>query len=203
MLLASTSLALIKFQIVIPVILLLAVRRGWKLLVGFSVAGTVLMLQFGRAILKGFVGAVLYATHAAEGAPWSMPNLRGIVYGLTGADHFAVTVALSLASWEIAVYFVRRSDHYFAVAILALLVSYHLHLHDLTLLLIPLAAARKHIVAACYIAPPAFLFTNPHLLWFMGFLLLAPLADGSTPAPYLLRRCWRRQRQGQRGGCSP
>jgi len=79
---------------------------------------------------------------------------------------------------------VRRSDHYFAVAILAaLLVSYHLYLHDLTLLLIPLAAARKHIVAAYYIAPPAFLFTNPHLLWFMGFLLLAPLADGSTPAP--------------------
>ena len=149
------SLALVKFQIVIPVISLLAVRRGWKLLVGFSVAGTVLMLQFGIAILKGFAGAVLHATHADESAPW--PNLRGIVYGLTGADHFAATVALSLAIMRIAVYFVRRSDHYFAVAILAaLLVSYHLHLHDLTLLLIPLAAARKHIVAVCYIAPQLF-----------------------------------------------
>jgi len=141
--------ALFKFHIVIPLALLLAIRRP-RLLAGFScVAGALAAIS---AMMVGWSGLLEYVrfvlhleNHGAGGTPAAaMPNLHGVMTELVGkgngtaANVLAMVcslIVLGMTWWRIG----RRKTsirYAFVIAIVTgILVSYHTVIHDLTLLL--------------------------------------------------------------------
>ena len=195
------ALALFKLQIVVPLAFLLICWRGLSVLAGFALGtGIVGALSFWLVGLRGLRAFfnVLVTTSLVNGAsaadqaataqvPSTMPNIRGLLYGIAGPylpRSYLTLLTLALSSalliWIVATLFrTKESDVAFALAsVAALLVSYHLHAHDLTLLLLPIAllAARPArlftiIVIASFALPPALLVFGGQAL----FLLAVPL----------------------------
>lgn len=156
--------ALFKFQFVLPIAALFLLRRRWKLVGGFSAAGVVLVVL--SLLLVGVNGLMHYPALLIEqnrglhsGAlqgltgifPCDMPNLRGLLFrALSGfLPESLVNLTIVAASAVLFFWWARRSarlpadsralDLMFSVDIcIAVLVSYHAELHDLTLLLIPI-----------------------------------------------------------------
>ena len=212
------ALALFKFQVIIPLAVLLTVWRGIRLLAGF-LAGTALVLgvsfwivgmhgmsAFGRLLLSSSLVIHQQPTDIPDVGltPIVMPNLRGLLYGGGGKDlpHnwllvLTLTASVILLFW--AAYLIRRQHDNasgFALAITAaLLLSYYLHPHDLTplLLVIGLLSCRPRpyftaLVAACFILPVVlqFRYGQPHYIMaipLLGFMLLVacrPAVSGSA-----------------------
>ena len=186
------ALGLFKLQIVIPLTFLLICWRGLSVLAGFALgSGLVTAISFclvGLPGLRAFLG-VLVTTSAVNGAasgqiPSKMPNLRGLVHSLADPylPSFVATILTALLSAVLLVWMARclrnkDSDIAFALAtIAALLLSYHLHVHDLTLLLLPigLLAARPTkpftiLVFACFVLPPLLLLSgSDHTLFVLA-----------------------------------
>ena len=146
---AVLACGLFKFHLVLPLALVLAVRRPRLLLGLFPVAAVLLAIW---ATMTGWHGIADYGhltayteTHGAAGTRISaMPNLRGLIAELAGKSEgtsgtllaiVSATAALGIALWEVG----RRATgtrFAFAVAIVTcILVGYHAVIHDLTLLL--------------------------------------------------------------------
>lgn len=153
------ALGLFKFQIVLPLALILFCgefkKCRWKFMEGFGLVGCGL-LAFSAAICGKSVFAAypaflihLPSERFAGIEPGAMPNLRGIVDLLIGSgepSHAGIVITiLSMAFFFWAVFasparprHPRDFEIFFAAATLcALLVSYHLNPHDLTLVLLP------------------------------------------------------------------
>ena len=201
------GLSLFKMQVALPLALLLIIWRGRRVFAGFLVAAAMIlgvscwfvglagMQGYGRMLLRSTLLGGENATEQLVTAmyPVAQANLRGLLYGCGGKylPHsllLGLTFLLSLALLMWTVYLVRKEQDQgtaFAAAIIgALLLSYHIHIYDLTVLLLPIAllAGRdakyfREIVAACFIMPlllvpftiqPAFLMAIPLL----GFLAL-------------------------------
>jgi hypothetical protein len=131
--------------------------------------------------------------------PRGMPNLRGMLFSLSGAhlpnvwlQSEIVGVSLLVLWWTAR----RRKEmtspgSAFVLALLcAMFVSYHLQVHDLTLLILPVAlllnrasqesAMRKQIKIAAlpglFLVPPVYLVLTTHgLLWLLCLPMLALL----------------------------
>jgi hypothetical protein len=151
------SLVLQKFQLLVPSLLLLLLKRRWKVLAGFMGGSAVLLLVSWA--LVGLSGLESYARLLVEMSGWverkgiyptQMHNFRGQFYAVLYPDHVVLanilTVIASLlllvllarawsGSWETE----RPSfDLKFALLLTtSLLVSPHLNFHDLSLLLLP------------------------------------------------------------------
>jgi hypothetical protein len=102
-----------------------------------------------------------------------MPNINGLLYmlGTRALNAHLAFVLVSAASLGLLFWCIllarkaQRENTAFAIAILCgMLVSNHLYIHDLTLLLLPIAlVGRKHpkIVFALYALPPTlFMFAG-------------------------------------------
>lgn len=162
------ALALFKFQIALPIAVLIAIRTGWRFTAGFFVttAGVVIlcirivglagMAAYWRCLLGA--GSAIDRTVLAQERmglfPMSMPNLAGLLYAGGGRFlHSPVVFDLVSAICSIVVFIwcariVRRAELKvaFSIAILCgLLVSYHLFIYDLTLALIPVALLANRI----------------------------------------------------------
>jgi hypothetical protein len=196
------GLSMFKLQIALPLALFLLVRYASVtffsgVAAGIGLAGALSIAVTGWGVLLSF-GRVLKLTTAATLAPGSsavlavaplaMPNLKGLISGITlnrspGRALFATTILLSLL---IAIVVVRRLwaakpllDGSFSIALTAALVlSYYLHMQDLTVLLLPLglmAGNRNRNFALAtwllYIAPPFVVMLGHNLI----FLLSLPL----------------------------
>lgn len=192
------ALALFKFQIILPIVVLVAIRHGWRFIAGFVAASIgVFLLCLG---VGGFLGMSTYF-HLLTGAssavgksalaqqrlsvfPLAMPNLSGLLYAcgarfLHSAAAFDALVAicsLGLFLWCARV--VRKSDDRtsFSIAILcSLLVSYHLYIYDLTPALLAIALVADHMQRYIVLS----LFVLPLILVPFGsnsfFLLAVPL----------------------------
>ncbi len=163
------GLGLFKFQIVLPFLLVMALRRKWRVLQGVEV--TAIVLAGLCVLLVGWTGMVEYAGFVAETDrvqahgtihASAMPNLRGLVaFGFGPAlsvnERRLATAALSLLLLLLAARTWPKSgdengerfDLGFAVAVVAaLLASYHFNGHDATLLLLPVALALRHLKRA-------------------------------------------------------
>ncbi len=200
------ALGLFKFQFALPLLLLFLLRRRWKVILAFSAVATLLLL-FCLPV-TGVGGTLRYAnflwdlnrslaSHAAQEAraiyPETMPNLRGALYALskgrfperyTKLAVLLLSVALliwsSLKCFPSGINPDRTSDLSFSLAVVvALLVSYHLQLHDLSLLSLPAAMLLKHTVsggvrsAPVRLAVPALLTT-----FFLSPLYLVLMKEG-------------------------
>lgn len=204
------ALCLFRFQLALPIALLLTIRRGPRFAAGFLTAGTAIAalcvsltgwagtLEFVHLLrgvsLSGDQSAkaqFLFAMH-----PLAMPNLFGLLFAcgtkyLAALPAMAVTVATYGAVFLFAVFHIRRVSSHAAMAIsvlTAVLVSHHLYLHDATLLLLPLALLRgeRALVAsaiAYYLPLLLFFFVGTQSLFFLALPTLVLLWSTSRPEP--------------------
>jgi hypothetical protein len=144
---------LFKFHLIIPFVLILALRRKWPFLKGFMLVGSLLILTSiavsEPSVLTTYPRLLLLNPiyqQIGGFAPEYMPNIRGFVHLLLNG-RAAVISALLLAGGSLAaMWFAAHnwSDEQFgfsfSAAVLAtMLCSYHLYNYDLTLLLLPIS----------------------------------------------------------------
>jgi len=200
------ALALFKLQVIVPLISLLVVWRGLRILGGFLTGSlAVSAVSFwlvGVGGMQHFVLLVLMSSlvsnqspliAAATGQrPELMPNLRGLVYGCGGKylPHdwlTGVTLVLSVALLVWVVRLLRNSQDEatgFALSLIgAALLSYHFHSHDLTVVLLAIAllAGRQlphfdAVVLVCFLLPVMVLFFFVRSHFVMAIPLLALVA---------------------------
>ena len=141
------SLALAKFQIVLPVALLFLIWRRWRFVAGF-VTGAVLLLAISLYLTGGVLLNYLHSlagmsqgisTAAAQSRvgifPIQMPNLFGLLHSLSGGAPWGQGLGLAFSALVLVWAMSQRPS--LPLALLAgLLVSYHLYLYDLTILLL-------------------------------------------------------------------
>ena len=182
------GLALFKFQFILPTAAILAFQMGRKFVLAF--AATALALLGSCWALVGTAGLRNYWQMVEQGTPemtWRMPNIRGAVESLGGPPLVAVILGLGLCAW-CAFRVGRLGTSGFGLAIVcSLLASYHGHVYDCVLLIIPVFCAMEEALrksshefglwpALFFVMLPVYvLLTRWHATWlFAGlFLLLA------------------------------
>jgi len=189
------GLGLFKFPLVLPLVVLLVCaqdRNGRAALAkGFSLIA--LALAGLSAAISGWSVFSVYPKFLfhlqdqpfAGIVPSAMANFRGLLYLFSHSDHSPTAVAtlsilcaaaliLTLMGWKLMD---RKNKSQFDLAfantvVFALLVSYHLNPHDLSLLLLPIALlVRRALARTVNASEPASWIT----LGLLGILLLPPL----------------------------
>ena len=167
---ALVGFGLFKFQIVLPIALLLLLWRRWRFSVGFALSAAAVGLislwlvgaagaeTYVRSLIHMSVGLASRAEQFRYGiSPAAMPNLRGLIFGLANTRFSAfwlqaVTIILSGATLLGVALLARRKQwgvDAFLVAITAsAMVSYHLLIHDLSVMLIPIALTLNRFIDA-------------------------------------------------------
>jgi hypothetical protein len=164
------SLCAIKGHLFVLTPLVFLIHRRWRVLAGGATGGFILLtISF---LTDGWDWPRRYLTLLANPElhpnPSSMPNLRGLIFGITGADHPAaywllailVVAAVAWLAWKI-----RDLEMAFAMSLVAgLLVGYHAYLQDAVLLLLPfsIVIAKSKVVplrvlVALAILPPIYI----------------------------------------------
>lgn len=154
------GLGLFKFQISLPIALLFFVWRRWRFTAGFALScaavGTLSLWLVGVTQVTAYARSLASVSVASSGEalirnaidPLRMANLRGLIFAVAGQRLSptwvqAITIALSAAVVvAVAALFPRRGKGMdaFLVAITAsAVVSYHFLIHDMSVLLIPIA----------------------------------------------------------------
>ncbi len=162
------GLGLFKFQIVIPIALLFLVWRRWRFSAGFVLAAILVGLLSLSLVGLSQVGVyfrslLLMSLRLASPvdqfkygiSPALMPNLRGLLFGLLDrkfplfwTQTLTIVVSLAVLVW-VAMVPVRRVTESFLLAITtSVLVSYHLLIHDMSVLLIPIALTLSRFIEA-------------------------------------------------------
>lgn len=195
------ALAMFKYQIVIPVALLIAIRRGWRFASGFLLGSTgvglVSFCLIGLAGLKNYLRVMLGVTYfdhpvarniALVPEPSSMPNLAGLIFEFSSHllhsavafNTLVIACSLTLLAW--CARSIRRGDAKvaFSIAVLGgLLLSYHLLIYELTILLLPIAllAGRIHryIMVPLFVLPFVTISIGPQWIFLVGAPIMAML----------------------------
>lgn len=173
------ALGLFKFQFFIPLVAILGLRHR-RLLAGFAMVGIPLLAANAAPLGKAGVMQYLTLTRLADGheSPQRLTTLRGLVGVLFDSPHLWLVIGLSVAMVLIAALLRadRRANFSLAI-IISLLVSYHSHLYDDVLLLIPIAwMAASENRLLCW-APELLLVVAFALSWDTNtnYLMVIPL----------------------------
>jgi len=196
------ALALFKFQIAIPIAVLVAIRRGRRFGTGFlataSLIGLLCLGIVGRSgiasltrILSGAVSATDQNHALLQNGmgiyPSAMPNIAGLFYACGGRllPAFVSLAVVGLCSLGLLLWSARavrgaNEEVAFSIAILCgLLVSYHAIIHDLTLLLLPMAllARRTHpyILLSLFALPVVLLPVGSNFFFVLAVPIIAML----------------------------
>jgi len=203
--LTGTVLALLLFkpQIALPLALFFTARYGFSVFAGFAMGGTIVaaasvglvgwqaFLALGRVLL--LTGSVSVSRSAPSGTfgvfPFVMPNLRGLISGVSGwllpgtiilVLTIALSVCVALWAWRILRSARLEGDAAFSLATTAaIFLSYHLYIHDLSLMQIPLGlmggCKNSYISRATllfYLAPPFLLIVGHNFLFVLALPVL-------------------------------
>lgn len=138
---AILALGLFKFPLIVPLVAILAFRY-WRVLLGFVAIALPLLiasaLMVGRQGIHDYV-ALTHGTDAKE-APGILINLRGVVGVFFGAQP-AVVITLSISLIMVAAFIKGKRIPVFCLAVIVTqLASWHAHLYDALILLIPMAS---------------------------------------------------------------
>lgn len=153
--LAGTVLALglFRFQIVLPIALLFFIWRRWRFSAGFAVSSAILFLvslaTIGLKGARGFVTVILSfagrgheVDHFARVQAIFMPNLRGLIVDLLHRFVPSVWINVIVIVFSLGVLYVatraKMKDRFVVATLASALVSYHLVIHDLSILLLPI-----------------------------------------------------------------
>jgi Glycosyltransferase family 87 len=177
------GVGLFKFQLTIPIFLLLLVWKHWRFCLGFLLSGFTLAIL--SIIVTGPAEQRLYLsmlTHT-EGSfnVLIMVNLRALFAAAIPGISGAFLVVANVAIGAVLAFFLSRSRRSDQEALLlaiplATLCSYHLYSHDLTLLLLPITALLLQAEpSALEIAGATLLLVSPAAIS-RGYLLVFPVA---------------------------
>lgn len=158
------AMSLFKFQYTLPFLVPFILWRRWKFLSGFTVSSAVLfLLSLPVAGFEGILSYAIFLSKLLKGVsshrvqyslgflPNAVPNIRGAVEMITPAllPHSMQKALIVLVSGLAVLWVVKKwplgralsaraFDLGFSLAlVMSVLVSYHVLLHDLSLLLIP------------------------------------------------------------------
>lgn len=157
----ALCLGLLKFQAVLPLVIIFTLRRKWKLIAGFVAAAALLgllsVISLGPSGVLSYLNLLVdIAKHPSNPAyvtikPWNMPTIRGFVAGVLRESALqswiaALSVILSIClilfttwRWEQEEQKGDRArfDLMFAAGLaVSLVTAPYLHLHDLTPMLL-------------------------------------------------------------------
>lgn len=164
------SLCAIKGHLFVLTPLVFLIYRRWVVLAGGAAGGVALIamsfLTDGKDWPQRYLA--LLKNPELHPNPSGMPNLRGLVFGITGAEYPAIYWALTIVvvagvawlAWRL-----KDLEMAFAMSLVAgLLVGYHAYLQDAALLLLPFAiviarskAVPLRVVMALAILPPIYI----------------------------------------------
>lgn len=163
----AVGLTALKFQLMIGFVFILLLRRCWKFVAGlaagaFVVAGLSALIIGSRQLLAYPDFLRHSAFHRRVAMPMIMPNLRGLLAVFIGREPpiwLVAAISAVLILWAAKAW--RNTERGFSLALIAtVLTAYHAYVQELTLLLIPLAAAahglqwnRPRAVAILLIVP--------------------------------------------------
>ena len=145
------SLALIKFQIALPVALLFLIWRQWRFIAGFICGASVLALISlritGVKVLESYGHSLLFMSREASSAAGEtryamfsaqMPNLYGFFHSISRGAPWGLALTI-LCSLLVLAWAATQKPSLPLALLAGILVSYHLYLYDLTLLLLPIS----------------------------------------------------------------
>ena len=152
------GLGLFKFQIVLPMALLFLAWKRWRFTAGFAVSSAVCaalswwlvgssqLHAYAHSLVSMSVGLASHFEQSKYGIlPAMMPNLRGLIFGLAGGRVSmlwmqGMTIALSVLALLWAARREPRSgtDALLLAIAASAVVSYHMLIHDLSIMLIPI-----------------------------------------------------------------
>jgi hypothetical protein len=164
----TLGLALFKFHLVLPTILLLLIYREIKAVLGFLYASG--LVGVISTLIVGISGMAQFATNLIESNaaladptnrerfalnPTAYSNIRGLIYWLIGPNSsdrtMLIIVAAASAGLLVAAgLWLRRipTDLRFSFTIvITTLVSFHLYYHDVSMMLIPMFVAAEAALA--------------------------------------------------------
>jgi len=175
---------LFKFQLTIPIFLLLLLWKHWRFCLGFLLSGFTLAVL--SVIITGPAEQRLYLSLLAHTQTTSdalrMVNLRALCAAAIPRMSGALLVGANLAIGAFLALVLSRSRRSNKEALLvaipvATLCSYHLYSHDLTLLLLPITALLFQAeLSPLEIAGAALLLTSPAASP-RGYLLVLPVGS--------------------------
>ena len=202
------GLGLFRLQLVIPIAAVFLLWRRWRFVAGFALSSTLALavsvwltgVAQTRLYLRSLASMSVGGTSQIEQVRYYQPithmgNLRALVFGLTSGwlsplQVQLVTIALSVLALLSLVGYARcaRGSRALLVAITAaVLVSYHLFIHDMSVLVLPVAMALSQSMLEWESGPPdptlavssTLMFSAPALMVFAPFhfyLVCLPLA---------------------------
>ena len=153
------SLAMMKFQVAIPVAILFLLWRQWRFIAGFLTGSAVLAALSIRIVGTAPFLAYLHSLYSMTSAvsadpvnqlrfaiiPEQMPNLYGTIFMLTRGAAWCHILILAI-SLVLFLWTARQRPSLALALMTAMLVSYHLFFYDLTLLVLPLAMLADHLL---------------------------------------------------------
>jgi hypothetical protein len=165
------GLGLFKFQIAVPMALLFLAWRRWRFSAGFALSAAVVgsgsLWLVGLSQAEVYVRSLFSMSVALNSpldqfrygiSPVAMPNLRGLIFGLAASrlppfwvqvGTVAASAVLLLMAAALTSNKQRGAKEEFSIAItVSTLVSYHLLIHDLSVLLVPIALTLNRFIEA-------------------------------------------------------
>jgi hypothetical protein len=197
------GLGLFKLQIVIPIALLFLLWKRWRFFAGFALSASLVSLV--SLLVVGFAQTAAYArsllsvgTSLASANQFPlrvsiMANLRGLIFGLTGARLSALWIqALTIVASILVLLWVavmaprrpRRTDALVSAITASVIVSYYLFIHDLSVLLIPIALTLDRFIVAHAETTGGVL--DRATAWMSAGLLVAPMCIFLMPGHFYL-----------------
>jgi hypothetical protein len=190
------GLGAFRFQLVVPVVTCFLFWRRWRFVTGFL--SGVLPLAALSIALAGFwpyvralqsVSSSTAHVRAFIQPAAGMPNLRGLIQSVGGGEWALLLVSALVLGIAIAGGRKSSPQQQLALAIIAAcFVSYHLLVHDLSVLFIPCAwllardtGKAAAVAGVIFLAPVLFLFALDHS-YFVAFGLLPPFVYLAVPS---------------------
>jgi hypothetical protein len=180
------GLALFKFQLVLPFVLVLVLRRQWKAVAGFAASAFVLLWISAAVVgwkgLLQYPGFLLRLTRGGARVgidPRDMPNLRGLISGSLHLAGLPATLLIIVLSIVLLALVARqrpvqpRGQFVLGFSLfltLTIVTSYHLQVHDLSLLIFPIL-----MVAELFVAGEIVERARPVLIGSIVVLFFTPL----------------------------
>jgi hypothetical protein len=186
------ALALIKFQIALPMAVLFLAWRRWRFVAGFASGGVALAgISLWITGINGSGGfwhsivssSVSSSTTVAMSQMSRMANIYGFFYSISNGAHWGQVLAI-VCSGLILLWGMFQRPSIPMALLIGILVSFHLYQYDLSLLLLPVSLAFNQAVVSFVSLPSGSPLSKKYILsswpsavaiFLCGLLLFPPV----------------------------